>query len=240
MGFQVSQSDTSLFVKYDGTDVIAILLYVNDIILTGSNSVKVQTVIAELGDVFYLKDMGKLSYFLGLQVQYKDNGDIFLNQSKYAIDLLHKFLVSEGTPLSDPTMYQSLVGALQYLTFTRPDLSYVVGVACQYMNSPMTVHYEMSKKQSSISRSSTEAKYKSLAHCAVDIAWIHMLLKDLHQILLDPRILLCDNLSTLALCYNHVFHTQIKHLDTDFHFIRERVQKKDLVMFPLKIKPLMF
>lgn len=77
-----------------------------------------------------LKDMGKLSYFLGLQVQYKDNGEIFLNQSKYAKDLLHKagldtckpvstpckphsqFLASEGTPMSDPTMYRSLVGAL--------------------------------------------------------------------------------------------------------------------------------
>lgn len=132
--------------------------------LTGSNSVKVQAAIAEFGDVFYLKDMGRLSYFLGLQVQYKDNGDIFLNESKYAIDLLHKagldtckpvstpckphsqFLESKGTPLSDPTMYRSLVGALQYLTFTRPNLSYVVGVVCQYMNTPTTVHYEMVKQ----------------------------------------------------------------------------------------------
>ncbi|KAM2987116.1 hypothetical protein FF2_007312 [Malus domestica] len=90
MGFIMSQSDTSLFVKYDGVDVVILLLYVDYIILTGSNSEKVQAVITDLRDVFDLKDTSKLSYFLGLQVKYKANGDIFLNQSKYAKDLLHK------------------------------------------------------------------------------------------------------------------------------------------------------
>ncbi|CAN6698272.1 unnamed protein product [Malus baccata var. baccata] len=234
MGFKMSQSDTSLFVKHDGSDVLVLLLYVDDIILTGSNASKVHTVIRELGEVFELKDMGQLSYFLGLQLTYKDNGDIFLSQSKYARDLIHKpntqLLASEGTPLADPTTYRSLVGALQYLTFTRPDLSYSVNVACQYMNSPTEVHFALSKKQSSVSRSSTEAEYKALAHCAADIAWIRLLLKDLQQPLLVPPLLHCDNLSALALCANPVFHTRIKHLDTDFHFVREKVQKKDLMV----------
>ncbi|KAM2196223.1 hypothetical protein ACFX1R_030129 [Malus domestica] len=307
MGFIMSQSDTSLFVKHDGVDVIALLLYVDNIILTGSNPIKVQAVITELGDVFDLKDMGKLSYFLGLQIEYKSNGDIFLSQSKYAQDLLHKvgmddcksvttpcrphtqFLDSDGTPLADPTLYRSLVGALQYITFTRPDLAYAVNAACQYMNTPTAVHYDLvkrilryvqgtisygltyssssdsslvafsdsdwaadpntrrsitgfvvylghnpiswqSKKQASVSRSSTEAEYKSLAHCAADITWIRNLLLDLHQVLLDPPLIHCDNLSALALCSNPVFHTRIKHLDTDFHFIREKVQKKDILV----------
>nr|XP_028960727.1 uncharacterized protein LOC114825863 [Malus domestica] len=189
MGFIMSQSDTSLFVKYDGVDVIALLLYVDDIILTGSNPKKVQPVITELGDVFDLKDMGKLSYFLGLQITYKLNGDIFLSQAKYAKDLLHKFLDSEGIPLPDPTFYQSVVGALQYLTFTQPDLAYAVNVACKYMNTLTEVHmiwskgsYAMckSKKQASVSKSSTKPEYKSLAHCAADITWIRNLLMDLH------------------------------------------------------------
>ncbi|CAN6699275.1 unnamed protein product [Malus baccata var. baccata] len=253
MGFIMSQSDNSLFVKHDGVDVIALLLYVDDIILTGSNPIKVQAVITELGDVFDLKDMGKLSYFLGLQIEYKSNGDIFLSQSKYAQDLLHKFLESDGTPLADPALYRSLVGALQYITFTRPDLAYAVNAACQYMNTPTEVHYDLvkrilryvqgfvvylghnpiswqSKKQASVSRSSTEAEYKSLAHCAADITWIRNLLRDLHQVLLEPPLIHCDNLSALALCSNPVFHTRIKHLDTDFHFIREKVQKKDILV----------
>lgn len=67
MGFQMSHSDTSLFVKHDGVDVITLMsLYVDDIILTESISVKVQAVIQVLSEVFELKDMGKLSYFMGL------------------------------------------------------------------------------------------------------------------------------------------------------------------------------
>ncbi|CAN6704355.1 unnamed protein product [Malus baccata var. baccata] len=194
MGFTMSQSDTSLFVKYDGVDVIALLLYVDDIILTGSNPEKVQPVITELGDMFDLKDMGKLSYFLGLQITYKLNGDIFLiklNMPKTCFTRQEWiiFLDSEGIPLPDPTFYRSVVGALQYFTFTRPDLSYAVNVACQYMNTPTEVHmiwskgsYAMckSKKQASVSKSSTKVEYKSLAHCAADITWIRNLLRDLH------------------------------------------------------------
>lgn len=69
--------------KTDGNDVVVLLLYVDDIILTGSNATKVQKVIDNLAGVFNLKDMGQLTYFLGLQIHYKANRDIFLNQSKY-------------------------------------------------------------------------------------------------------------------------------------------------------------
>nr|XP_028959977.1 uncharacterized protein LOC114825429 [Malus domestica] len=232
MGFTVSQCDTSLFFKHDGTNVITLLLYVDDIIFTGSNETK-------------------------FQIQYRHNGDIFLNQSKYAKDLIHKasmdsckpastsckphtqLFVTEGTPLGDPTMYRNRVGALQYLTFIRPDLSYAGNMACQYMNQPTDVHYGLmkriliyvqgtvtcgitcstshdnyittffdsdwavdpntrrcitgfvmyvrhnpiswqSKKHSSVSRSSTEAKYKALAHCAADIK--HLLCKEKYAI----------------------------------------------------------
>ena len=158
LGFVASTSDTSLFVKHDGQDVIILLLYVDDIILTGSNTTKIQKVSEDLVDVFDLKDMGKLTYFLGLQIHYSANGDIFLNQSKYIKDLVHKvgmdsckpantpckphnqMLVNEGKLLHDPTLYRSLVGSLHYLTFTRPDIAYVVNSVCQFMKSPTDVH----------------------------------------------------------------------------------------------------
>lgn len=164
MGFQMSHSDTIPFVKHDREDVIALLLYADDLILIGSNSSIMQAVIQELNEVFELINMRKLSYFLGLQIQYKEIRDIFINQSKYAKDLIHKagmdsckptttpckphtqMLATKGTLLSDPTEYRSLVGALQYLTFTRPDLSYVVNVACQYMTNPTNVHFNLVKR----------------------------------------------------------------------------------------------
>ncbi|KAM1015936.1 hypothetical protein ACFX2A_046675 [Malus domestica] len=79
MGFTASVFDTSLFIKTDNNDILILLLYVDDIILTGSCVTKVQLVVQELSSVFDLKDLGKLTYFLGLQIQYKPIGDIFVN-----------------------------------------------------------------------------------------------------------------------------------------------------------------
>lgn len=87
-----------------------------------------------------------------------------------------------------------------------------------------------SKKQTTVSRSSTEAEYKVLAHSAVDLFWIRSLFKDMHQELTEPPLLQCDNLSALALSSNPVFYSKIKHLDTDYHFVREKVQKGNLVV----------
>ncbi|KAM1385101.1 hypothetical protein PS2_031262 [Malus domestica] len=307
MGFHASLSDTSLFVKHNGADIIILLLYVDDIILTGSKSVQVQQVIHELSEVFELKDLGRLSYFLGLQISYHSNGDIFVNQSKYITDLIHKagmdsckpattpckphnsLLVTEGMSLPDPTFYRSIVGSLQYLTFTRPDIAFAVNSVCQFMKAPTDVHLGVvkrilrylkgtmqygivysaatnpilnafsdsdwaadlntrrsvtgylvflgnnpiswqSKKQSSISRSSTEAEYKALAHTAADLAWIRAVLKDLALFMPSPPVIHCDNLSAIALSANPVFHSRIKHLDTNYHFVREKVQQGDLAV----------
>ncbi|XP_021823979.1 uncharacterized protein LOC110765210 [Prunus avium] len=110
-----------------------------------------------------MKDLDKLTYFLGLQVQYTSTG-IHVNQSKYATDLLlkagmtqckpcstpclptSKLLKFDGTPLSDPTFYQSLVGGLQYLTFSRPNIAFVVNTLCQFMHVPTDTHFAAVKR----------------------------------------------------------------------------------------------
>lgn len=83
-----------------------------------------------------------------------------------------------------------------------------------------------SKKQSTVSRSSTEVEYKALVHCASDVFWIRSVLKCLHQYLPIPLCLHCDNLLALAISSNPFCHLKIKHLDTYYHFVRERVQRK--------------
>ncbi|XP_021819565.1 uncharacterized protein LOC110761405 [Prunus avium] len=304
IGFKVSQSDPSLFIKNTGSDIIVLLLYVDDIILTGSNTSLVQETIGNLASVFELKDMGLLTYFLGLQISYASTGTIFVNQHKYAKELLAKasmssckacstpckphsqILTTDGEPLKDPTLFRSLVGALQYLTFTRPDIAYAVNTVCQYMTNPTDSHFYLvkrilryiqgtlqygitfcsgpmqltaysdadwagdpstrrsttgfivflghnpvswqSKKQGTVARSSTEAEYRALANTAADIGWIRQVLADLHEFLPEPPLMHCDNLSALALSSNPVYHSRIKHLDIDFHFVREHVQRKDL------------
>ena len=84
------------------------------------------------------------------------------------------------------------------------------------------------KKQLTVSRSSTEAEYRALASASTELCWLCVLLKDLGIYLHDPPILWCDNVSALAIASNPVFHARTKHIEVDFHFIREQVLRKDL------------
>jgi hypothetical protein len=86
------------------------------------------------------------------------------------------------------------------------------------------------KKQPTVSRSSTESKYRALAFASSELCWIRTLLKDLGIFISDTPILWCDNVLALAIASNPVFHARTKHMEVDFHFVRERVLRKDLIV----------
>ena len=139
------------------------MLYLDDIILTGNNQDAITALITALQFAFELKDFGRLTYFLGLQINYCPSC-LFVHQTKYATDILtlHNMLTakpcstpfvplsrhfsSNSTSLLDPYVFRSLVGALQYLTFARPDLSYAVNSLCQHMHRPTTAHLIPAKR----------------------------------------------------------------------------------------------
>jgi hypothetical protein len=145
IGFVASTFDTSLSVYKEGAQIAYLLLYVDDIILTTSSLALLQHIMAKLSSEFAMTDLGDLHHFLGITVTHSTN-DLFLSQCQYAADLLHwasmakchstatpvdthaKLLASDGALLSaaDGSHYRSIVGALQYLTLTQPDLQYVV------------------------------------------------------------------------------------------------------------------
>src|SRR3954465_3524243 len=79
------------------------------------------------------------------------------------------------------------------------------------------------KKQQTVSRFSAEAEYRSLAHACAESTWIMQLLRDLQFSPLLPATLFCDNLSATYIASNPVFHTRTKHIELDYHFIRERI-----------------
>ncbi|CAL2257492.1 unnamed protein product [Prunus armeniaca] len=234
--FILSHSNSSLFVKHTGTNIVLLLLYVVDIIVTSSSSTLVQSVITDLGEAFNMKDMGKLTFFLGLEILYLSNGDIFANQAKYLRDLLKKAAMVECKPCSTPAKpHQQFLkdeGDIQLLVYSDSDWAgdpntrrSTTGYVVYLGNNPIPWQ---SRKQNYVSRSSTYAEYKALANSAYEFSWIRQILKDMHLFLAAPPILQCDNLSALALSSNPVFHSRIKHLDTDFHFVRERVQHGDI------------
>lgn len=163
VGFTHSKSDHSLFIYRKGNDMAYILLYVDDIILTTSSDTLRQSIMSLLASEFAMKDLGPLSYFLGIAVT-RHAGGMFLGQRKYAeeiidragmtscnptstpVDTKAKLSASSGSPYEDPTHYRSLAGALQYLTFTRPDISYAVQQVCLHMHAPKDDHMNALKR----------------------------------------------------------------------------------------------
>ncbi|KAG8493305.1 hypothetical protein CXB51_010827 [Gossypium anomalum] len=158
VGFTGSRSDASLFVRLASGSTVYVLVYVDNIIITGDKSAAINSFIKQLHAMFSLKDMRDLHYFLGVEVTRSSSGSVHLCQLKYVRDLLARSsllhakpvntpMVSssqlskdDGDRLCDPTEYQSLAGALQYVVITRPDISYAVNRICQFMHTPTTTH----------------------------------------------------------------------------------------------------
>ena len=159
LGFIPSKADTSLFYYSKGGHTIFVLVYVDDIIVASSSQKATGALLKDLEQEFALKDLGNLHYFLGIEVNKLGDG-LKLSQERYAADVLQragmhkckaidtplssteKLSVTEGEPLGteDATRYRSIVGALQYLTLTRPAISFSVNKVCQFLHAPTSVH----------------------------------------------------------------------------------------------------
>ncbi|CAM8900631.1 unnamed protein product [Rhodiola kirilowii] len=156
-GFQQSLEDYSLFTLKKDNQFIILLVYVDDVVLTGTSPTLINQIKEFIHHKFRIKDLGHLKYFLGIEVARSKEG-IFINQRKYALDILadHSFTDSKPVktpletkhglshstshPTSDPTIYRKLVGKLIYLTITRPDLAFAVHTLSQFMATPTVDH----------------------------------------------------------------------------------------------------
>lgn len=158
LGFHALTADPSFFVWSHSHTLIALLVYVDDILITGNNPLYINYLINQLGSTLSMKDLGPMHYFLGLEV-HQTKEKLFLMQTQYALDLLQKYKMDgvkrysspmvtssnlvayDGDPLSYPSECRSVVGALQYLSWTRPDISFVINHVCPFMHNHTTVHW---------------------------------------------------------------------------------------------------
>lgn len=144
-GFSQTHSDSSLFIYSKNNTSLCILVYVDDLIISGDSTNAINTFKAYLSTCFHMKDLGILKYFLGLEVARSSRG-IYLCQRKYTLDIItecgllgckpagspmdqnHKLSKAQGDLLPDPERFRRLVGRLIYLLATCPDLAYSVHI----------------------------------------------------------------------------------------------------------------
>ncbi|XP_077215980.1 uncharacterized protein LOC143850645 [Tasmannia lanceolata] len=157
--YKQSTADYSLFTRFIGTSFTALLVYVDDIILAGNDLSSITALKNFLHTRFKIKDLGRLKFFLGIEVARSRKG-IYLSQRKYALEILGeagllgsrlatfpmeqnlKLTKDEGALLSNPSRYRRLIGRLIYLTITRPDIVYFVQILSQFMEKPRQPHLD--------------------------------------------------------------------------------------------------
>jgi hypothetical protein len=153
MRFIEAKSDTSLFIFRRGLHMVYLLLYVDDIILTASSTELLCRTISAFQQEFAMKDLRPLHHFLGITVERRPDG-LFLHQRTYTLDILKRAVMvackpcttpadlqaklagDSGPPVDDASQFRSIARALQYLTFTQPDIAYVVQQICLHMHDP--------------------------------------------------------------------------------------------------------
>ncbi|KAK4271380.1 hypothetical protein QN277_020082 [Acacia crassicarpa] len=189
----------------------------------------------------------------------------------------------------DEVLYRTVVGSLQYVTITRPDICFAVNKVCQFMQTPYIEHWKVvkrilrylagsinhglilclspttslvafcdadwaadkddrksmtgyciyfgsnlvlwsSKNQCTVSRSSTEAEYRSMASTVAELLWLQSLHSELHikLVVVGVPYVLCDKLSAVMITTNPVLYARTKHLELDLHFVRERAIRKEI------------
>jgi len=163
LGFLSSKANSSLFILQNTSLTMFVLVYVDDIIITASVPEAIPDLLQQLRTSFAVKDLGKLNFFLGVEVTTLKSG-LLLSQRRYILDLLKRTNMIEAKPLSspmasssslsafagdpmeDPLLYHSTVGSLQYLSLTRPDLAFAVNHVCQFMHKPSKLHWQAVKR----------------------------------------------------------------------------------------------
>ncbi|GJY03009.1 retrovirus-related pol polyprotein from transposon TNT 1-94 [Tanacetum coccineum] len=162
-GFSKGVVDPTLFTRKTGKHILLVQIYVDDIIFASTNPKSCETFAKEMSSTFKMSMMGQMSFFLGLQVSQNPRG-IFINQSKYALEILKKYgldsSASVDTPmvekmkldedrqgkLVDPTRFRGMVGSLMYLSASRPDIVFVVCMCARYQAKPTEKHLHAIKR----------------------------------------------------------------------------------------------
>ncbi|KAL0431875.1 UNVERIFIED_CONTAM: Retrovirus-related Pol polyprotein from transposon RE1 [Sesamum radiatum] len=296
-GFVQFSYDHYLFTKQFTEGIIALIVYVDDVLITCPCGARIAEVKHFLNSTFTIEDLGLAKYFLGLEIARSTAGSS-ITQHKFIRDVIRdaglesakpacsplpaglKLSSHTSAPLSDPEPFRRLVRRLLDLSFTRPDISFGAQQLSQFVHTPCQIHLDAAlhlvrylngcpergllfpasnslaltafcdadwascvdsrrsltgyciflgdaliswktKKQTTVSRSTAEAEYRSLAATCCELQWITYLLSDFHIQIPTPIPLFCDNQAALHIVANPVFHERTKHIELDCRLVRD-------------------
>nr|XP_016447588.1 PREDICTED: uncharacterized mitochondrial protein AtMg00810-like [Nicotiana tabacum] len=193
-----------------GSDIAIILVYVDDLLITGSNHVLVEEAKQTLHSSFKVKDLGDLRYFLDIEVL-RSNKGVLLTQRKYALQLISDVGLASAKPINTPIELNQKLTTIDYDTHVGHIrdvelLSKHQEISCYIAKLGDSLLSWKSKKQPTVSKSSAEAEYRSFVAATAEITWVLGLLKEL-QISVDvPVSLYCDSKAALQIAANPIFH----------------------------------
>uniref|UniRef100_A0AAV1UPL8 Reverse transcriptase Ty1/copia-type domain-containing protein n=1 Tax=Peronospora matthiolae TaxID=2874970 RepID=A0AAV1UPL8_9STRA len=309
IGFQVSDFDPCLYLKITCGECVLLLVYVDDVLVTGSSTELIMRTKSDLKARFEMTDSGKCAFVLGIELVDNDDGSVTMYQRRYVEDVLKRFGMSDCKAVISPTHissrlipstaatkidapFREAVGALMHLmTATRPDIAFAVSYVSRFMEKPQVEHWIAvkrilrylqgtkshgicfkpddkidfcgysdadwagdhadrkstsgyafilmgapvswgSKKQSSMSLSTSEAEYIALSLAIQEGKWVHRLLCEILDAAEDksgPELkIMEDNQSCIKMTKNPVNYGRAKHIDVKYHHIRDEIKRGDV------------
>ncbi|GKA57020.1 retrovirus-related pol polyprotein from transposon TNT 1-94 [Tanacetum coccineum] len=243
--------DNTLFTKKRKSHIIIVQIYVDDIIFGSTCQDLCSDFSKIMHDEFEMSMMGELNFFLGLQIKQLED-KICFNQSKYVKEMLKKFGLEDTKPIKTPmasktkltrdedgeptndTKYRGMIGTgVETNVYADSDHAgdYVkfksTSGVCTFMGCCLTSWF--SKKQTALAISTTEAEYVSAGKACQQALWMKQALVD-YDINLDNIPVLCDNKGAIDLSKNPVLHSRTKHIEIRHHFLRDNVQKGNILI----------
>ncbi|XP_058002241.1 uncharacterized mitochondrial protein AtMg00810-like [Hevea brasiliensis] len=158
-----SLSESTLYVKRANKNIVIVSLYVDDLLVTGSNATLIEQFKKEMTRVFEMIDLRAMAFFLGMEIKQNQQG-IFICQMKYAKEILKKFQMEECKPMStlmgqkekfckedgtekvEETNYRSLIGCLMYLTIIRPDILHAMIILSRFLHCASELYLKVAKR----------------------------------------------------------------------------------------------
>ncbi|GJT58902.1 putative ribonuclease H-like domain-containing protein [Tanacetum coccineum] len=240
-GFRRGTIDKTLFIKKDKGDILLVQVYVDDIIFGSIKKSLCDEFEGLMHKRFQMSSIGELTFFLGLQVQQKE-------------DTNKAMVKDEEAKAVDVHLYRSMIGSLMYLTTSRPNIMFAVCACACARDSPFDLEAFSDsdytgasldrksttrgcqflgkrliswqcKKQTIIANSTTKAEYVADANCCGQVLWIQNQMLDYGFNFMNTKIYI-DNESTICIVKNLVFHSKTKHIEIRHHFIRDSYEKK--------------